>query len=373
MHPTTVQPETWVVAGGRPSLIGEPLNTPLIAASNFALGGGPAYARDDGTPTWDAFEVLVGGLESATAISFASGMAAIAAVFDLLPVGAHVVWPDDCYQAVAGLVSTGETAGRLTSTRLSVADTDAWCRAAEHCDLMWIESPSNPLLTVADLATLGDADRRPGSMLVVDNSLAGPLAQRPLDVGADIAVQSATKHIGGHSDLLCGVATTRSDRLATRLREQRELRGATPGVLETYLAARGIRTLALRHDASQRSAGELAERLEGHAGVTRVRYPGLRTHPTHSIAAAQLKGFGTVISFDVAGGAEPADEICRRIQLIRHATSFGAVESTLERRAAVPGQEHLPPGLLRLSVGIEHVDDIWNDLSQALATLNRPQ
>jgi cystathionine gamma-synthase len=293
-------------------------------------------------------------------------MAAIAAVLDQLPVGARIVWPDDCYQGVARLITDGERLGRWTATRLAVDDTDAWLAAVATADLTWIESPSNPLLHVADLRRIADAARPDGSILAIDNTLAGPLAQQPLELGVDIAVQSATKHLGGHSDLLCGVATTRRSELAAALRKHRELRGATPGTLETYLATRGIRTYALRAAAAAAAALELAHRLEAHQRVAVVRYPGLASHGTHRIARAHLANFGSIISFDVAGGATAADAVCRQVRLIHHATSFGAVESTIERRAAVPGQEHLPAGLLRLSVGIEHIEDIWDDLHQAL-------
>lgn len=369
MHYMTQQRQrmaTTAVAAGRPTSPGAPLNEPLVLASNFVLDGGRAYSRDDGTPTWVAFETVVGALEQAEAVSFGSGMAAIAAVFDLLPVGARIAWPDDCYQGVAGLIADGERLGRWTADRLAVGDTDAWCAAAAGADLVWVESPSNPLLVVADLRRIASVPRPEGSILAIDNTLAGPLAQQPLDLGFDVAVQSATKHLGGHSDLLCGVATTRRPELARRLRRHRELRGATPGSLETYLATRGIRTYALRAATAAASAFELAHRLEAHERVERVRHPGLASHPTHHVAEQHLTNFGSVISFDVVGGAPAADDACRRVRVVRHATSFGAVESTIERRAAVPGQEHLPPGLLRLSVGIEHVEDLWDDLVQAL-------
>jgi cystathionine gamma-synthase len=358
--------ETRAVVAGRPTSEGAPLNEPMVLASNFVLGGDRDYSRDDGTPTWQAFEAVVGSLEDAEAVAFSSGMAAIAAVFDQLPVGARIVWPDDCYQGVAGMIADGEHLGRWTATRLAVEDTDGWCEAAETADLVWIESPSNPLLTVGDLRRISSTPRPARSLLAVDNTMAGPLGQQPLQLGVDIAVQSATKHLGGHSDLLCGVATTKRPELADRLRRHRELRGATPGTLETFLATRGVRTYPLRAAAAAESAQKLANRLETHQRVERVRYPGLASHPTHHVAAQQLNSFGTIISFDVVGGATAADEVCARVQLVRHATSFGAVESTIERRAAVPGQHHLPPGLLRLSVGIEHVDDLWDDLSQAL-------
>jgi cystathionine gamma-synthase len=358
--------ETRAVSAGRATGAGEPLNEPLCPASNFLLGGDREYSRDDGTPTWEAFETVVGSLEDAEAVAFSSGMAAVAAVFDQLPVGARIVWPEDCYQGVAGMITDGERLGRWTATLLAVDDTDAWCETAGTADLVWIESPSNPLLEVADLRRIGSARRAPGSILAADNTLAGPLGQQPLDLGVDVVVQSATKHLGGHSDLLCGVATTRRPDLADQLRRHRELHGATPGTLETYLATRGIRTYPLRATAAAAAANELANRLEGHPRVERVRYPGLASHATHQIATQHLTTFGSVISFDVAGGAPAADHLCARLQVVRHATSFGAVESTIERRAAIPGQHHLPAGLLRLSVGLEHVEDLWDDLQQAL-------
>ncbi len=366
MDPSEYSAATWVVAAGRGTDPGAPLNVPLVAASTFTLDGDRAYARDDGTPTWDALERLVGGLDHGEAVAFSSGMAAIAAVFDQLHVGARIVWPTDCYHGVAGLIHHGEQHGRWVTTRLALEATSDWCAAAQEADLLWIESPSNPLLTVADLHRIGASARRPGLLLVVDNTLAGPLLQQPLDHGADIVIHSATKHLGGHSDLLCGIATTRRPELAHELRQRRELAGATPGTLEAFLVARGIRTLALRTERSNHTALELARRLEAHPAVTRVRHPGLASHPTHEIAAGQLSGYGSVISFDIAGDAQAADAICSSLALIRHATSFGAVESTIERRAAVPGQEHLPASLLRLSVGIEDPEDIWNDLVQAL-------
>jgi cystathionine gamma-synthase len=357
---------TRAVTAGRPSSAGAPLNEPLVPASNFVLGGDRGYSRDGGTPTWAAFEAVVGALEDAEAVAFSSGMAAITAVLDQLPAGSRIVWPDDCYQGVAGMIADGERLGRWVTTRLPVDDTDAWCEVAATADLVWIESPSNPLLHVADLRRIAVAPRPADSILAMDNTLAGPLAQQPLDLDVDIAVQSATKHLGGHSDLLCGVATTRRPDLARRLRKHRELRGATPGALEAFLATRGVRTYHLRSAAAAATAQELAGRLDGHEKIELVRYPGLESHPSHQVAKRHLANFGSVISFDVAGGAVGADQVCRCVQLIRHATSFGAVESTIERRAAVPGQEHLPPGLLRLSVGIEHVEDLWDDLSQAL-------
>ncbi|MCA0353113.1 MAG: PLP-dependent transferase [Chloroflexi bacterium] len=363
----SIKPESWLVSAGRGSQPGDPLNVPLVPASNFIIGSGREYSRDDGTPTWEALEAVVGGLEGGEALAFASGMAAIAAVFDQLAVGSQVVLPDDCYQGVAGLAAAGQQRGRWSVQRVAVDDPEAWVRACADADLIWLESPSNPLLTVADLELICAAPRKPSAIVGVDNTFATPLNQQPLAFGATVAIQSATKFIGGHSDLLAGVATTNDAALWHALKKSRELTGATPGTLEAYLAVRGARTLAVRLQRAQQTAMLLAERLEAHPQIMRVRYPGLRSHPTYAVAQRVLKGFGTIISFDVLGGAVAADRVCQQVKLIHHATSLGAVESTMERRAAIPGQEHLPPALLRLSVGIEDADDLWHDLSTAIA------
>lgn len=364
---THLQPDSWLVTAGRSSEPGAPLNVPLVPASNFIIGGKREYSRDDGTPTWEALEELVGGLESGRAVAFASGMAAIAAVFDQLHAGATVVLPDDCYQGVAGLAAAGAERGRWSVLRVALHDTPRWITACRTADLVWLESPSNPLLGVADLEAICAAPRKPGAVVAVDNTFATPLNQRPLDFGATVSLQSATKFIGGHSDLLAGVATTKDEACWHALKKSRELTGATPGTLESFLAVRGARTMALRLQRSQQSAMVLAERLAAHPAVEVARYPGLASHPTHATAKRVLKGYGTIISFDVRGGAAAANAVCRRTGLIRHATSLGAVESTMERRSAIPGQEHLPHSLLRLSVGIEDAEDLWRDLDSALA------
>ena len=348
--------DSWLVSAGRDPRPGAPLNVPPIPASNFRLGEERSYSRDDGTTGWEALEEIVGGLEGGSSLAFASGMAAIAAIFDQLPTGAVVVLPDDCYQGVAGLAVAGERRGRWTVERVAVTDTDGWVGLCGTADLVWLESPSNPLLTVGDVDTICGAPRRPGTLVAVDNTFATPLNQRPLALGAD------------HSDLLGGVVSARDPELLAALRHSRTLTGGTPGTLEAFLAVRGARTLALRLERAQRNASILAERLERHPNVTRTRSPGLPGHPTHEAARRQLAGFGTLVSFDVRGDAAAADAVCANLRLIQHATSLGAVESTIERRAAVSGQEHLPETLLRLSVGIEGVEDLWRDLERGLSS-----
>ena len=365
----SLQPDSLVVTAGRDDSISAPLNVPLVPASNYILGGGIGYSRDDATPTWDALESIVGGLEQAHCVAFSSGMAAIAAIFSHLRQGAIISLPDDCYQGVVGLAKDGADKGFWQCQRIPVEDTSSWLEACRTSDLIWLESPSNPLLKVAELDVICKADRKPGAIIAVDNTLATAFNQKPIELGADLAVQSATKFIGGHSDLLSGVVTTKDDKLNESLRKYRSLHGATPGNLEAFLASRGARTLAIRLEKAQSSAIKVAQWLDNHPCITQVRYPGLPSHPQHEVASRLLSDFGTLISFDLIGTAETTDEVCSRVKLIRHATSLGGVESTMERRAAVPGQTHLPPTMLRLCIGIENADDLIADLDNAFALL----
>jgi len=366
-----IRPETVAVTAGRPpSVPGEPMNVPLVLASNFRAGSAEApvneYSRDGGTASWQALEDAVGALEGGKALAFGSGMGAAAAILELVPTGAHVVVPTDSYAGVRALLAEGAAHGRWKVSQVDITDTAATKEAAWAADLLWLESPTNPLIDVADLPELCRFGNGTGALVVVDNTFATPLGQRPLAFGADVVLHSATKFIGGHSDLLLGLAVTGDPALAARLVTRRRFGGALPGALEAYLALRGLRTMAVRLARSQESAGVLAERLRAHPAVTRVRYPGLPDDPGHQRAIAQMTGFGAMLSFEVLGGAGPADAVCAAVRIVTSATSLGGVESTMERRAKLAGQEHVPPGLLRLSVGIEHVEDLWEDLDRAL-------
>jgi cystathionine gamma-synthase len=344
-----VKPETWAIVAGRPApLPGATLNTAVVAASTYVLGSERIYSRNEATEGWESFEAMLGGLEGGEAVAFSSGMAACAAVLGQLPSRAHVVLGDDCYQGVAGIAEAGARTHQWHVERLPAAD-PLWLRRAAEADLLWLESPSNPLLEVADLATICSAPRGPRTRVVVDNTFATPMLQRPLELGADIVVHSATKLIGGHSDLLLGAAVTADPEELRQLRTARSLNGATPGMLECFLALRGSRTLALRLRQAQRSAKQLVAHLIEHPAVGRVRYP----------------EFGTIVSFELADAAA-ADRACRATRIIRHATSLGGVETCMERRSAHPGQEHIPAGLIRLSTGCEDVEDLWRDLAAAL-------
>jgi cystathionine gamma-synthase len=359
--------ESWLVKAGRPEGEGSPLNVPMVPASNFLKGAGVQYSREDSTPTWNALETIVGGLEGGESVAFSSGMAAASAVFERLASGSRIALADDCYQGVVKLATRGEAQGRWTVRRVGVTDTAGWQEALLDCDLIWLESPSNPLLVLADLKAICAAPRKPGAVLAIDNTVATPLNQQPLLLGADVSMQSGTKFIGGHSDLLMGILSTNDPELASEFRAARLLHGATPGVMEAFLATRGIRTLAIRLERAEQNAMVLAHFLAQHAALENIRYPGLEQHPQHQLAKQQMKGFGSIISFDVKAGATAADLLCDSTNLISHATSLGSVESTMERRSAQLGQEHLAPGLIRLSVGIESAAELEADLDQALS------
>lgn len=361
-------PESFVVSAGRSRIPGEPLNVPPVLASNFYLPSERIYARGEGTPTIDAFEAIMGGLEGGKALAFSSGMAAVAAVLHRLPVGAVLAVPEDPYHGVKGLAEEGEQQGRWKALRLDLRDTEAWVESALTADLLWLESPANPLITIADLPTICGAPRKAGTIVAVDSTFATPLVQKPLDLGADVVMHSATKFIGGHSDLMGGVLATKDDALHEEMANRRKLSGGLIGAMEAFLATRGVRTLALRIERAQANAMEMAKRLAAHPEITKVRYPGLPDDENHQVAKTFMAGFGPMLSFETTGDGERANRFCEAAMLINHATSLGGVESTMERRAVIPGQETIPETLIRFSVGCENVEDLWRDLDQALAT-----
>jgi cystathionine gamma-synthase len=346
------------------------VSPPLTLTSTYRAGGGATYGRDHNS-TWGAFEAALGGLEGGTALAFSSGMAAIAAVLESLPLGSGVVMPTDAYQGTRLLLGDMVTEGRLAIRAVDIADTDATLAACAEVaglgagGLLWIESPTNPLLAIADLSSLTAGAQEQGLQVAVDSTIATPLLQRPLDLGADVVVHSVTKLLAGHSDVVMGAAVTRESAMIADLTRRRSLRGAIPGPFETLLALRGMRTLAVRLERAQANSAELARRLAARSGVYGVRYPGLPDHPGHELARKQMRGFGAMIAFEVTGGAEAAEALCQALRVIIPATSLGGVESLIERRGRYPAESHLSPALLRLSVGIEHVEDLWADLDQA--------
>jgi cystathionine gamma-synthase len=330
------------------------------------------YGRQ-GNDSTAAFEAAVGALEGGRTVSFSSGMAASSALVEGLPTGSVIVLPDRFYNYQRVLFDTQVTLGRARLRVVDITDTEATVAALDEAahgaaGLLWLEIPTNPRLTVPDLPALTAAARDRGLLSVVDATLATPLGIRPLEHGADVALHSATKWIAGHSDVLMGVLSVSDDALYQALVTRRNLTGAVPGALESFLALRGLRTLAVRLERCCANAAVLAGRLAEHPAVSTVDYLGFADHPQADRVAKLLNHSGAVISFSVASVAQ-ADELCRRVRLITHATSLGGVETLIERRGRYPGElaQGTPPELLRLSVGIEHAEDLWADLAQALA------
>ncbi|ADB33859.1 Cys/Met metabolism pyridoxal-phosphate-dependent protein [Kribbella flavida DSM 17836] len=362
-----LDPSTVVVHAGRPERVPDaPLGGSPVFSSTYLAGGQRGYGRFD-NDAWAALEQTLGALEGGRGLTFASGMAAVAALLDLVPVGGRVVAPQHAYSGVLGLLDQQASTGRVQLQRVDIADTEAVTAAVAGADLLWIESPTNPAMEVADLPALCAAGRAAGTTVVVDNTFATPLLQRPLAVGADVVMHSATKFIAGHSDVVLGAIVTADDKLWTALETKRRSLGAIPGPMEAWLALRGLRTLALRLDRAQANAAFLAERLLEHPRVSRVRYPGLPDDPGHVRAKQQMSGFGAILAIELGGDADRAQRVCESTKLWVHATSVGGVESMLERRRRWPAEvPTIPADLIRLSVGIEHPNDLWTDLAQAL-------
>ncbi|GAA4516984.1 aminotransferase class I/II-fold pyridoxal phosphate-dependent enzyme [Brevibacterium yomogidense] len=360
------------------------MNPPITISSTYVgtgevASGARAYGRYS-NPTWDPFEDALARLEGADvpALLYGSGLAAIASALDLVAPGGTVVMPAHTYQgALLGAQETART-GRFDLVTVDIADTQdviaAVRKAAEDTAsltherpvLLWIESPTNPMLEVADLPTLVEAAKASGAFVVVDNTFATPLLQRPLEIGADVVVHSVTKYLAGHSDVVLGACVPAEAPVREGLLHHRSIQGAIAGPFEAWLGLRGLRTLALRVERSGDNALVLAERLEAHPAVRAIRYPGLRGDPGHERAAAQMDGFGAIISIDV-GSTEAADQVVDHCELWTPATSLGGVESLLERRRRHTAEpETVPEGLIRLSVGIEDVEDLWDDIRAAL-------
>jgi cystathionine gamma-lyase len=345
---------------------GEPLAPPLIAASTYFLSGDPAgasfaYGRV-ANPTWSALEEAYETVGRAPCIAFGSGMAACAAVFDaLLPRGACIVLPSDGYYGLRTLARARGVDARLVSSSDPLAFAEA-AAAAPGPAMVWVETPSNPGLEVVDLAATARACRDAKALFVVDNTLATAAGQDPFAFGADVAIVSATKATSGHSDAVIGLAATRDPATLEKLRAARTIGGAIPGALESWLCLRGLKTLEVRLARSSESALAIAREL---ARQLPVRYPGLPEHPQHALAARQMTQFGPVLTFDL-GTQKRAEHFCARLEQIAEATSFGGVESTLERRARWPGDD-VSPGLIRMSVGLESPELLLADLRAALA------
>ncbi|MBC7630929.1 PLP-dependent aspartate aminotransferase family protein [Aeromicrobium sp.] len=355
MHGHDLSPSTIAVGAGRPDRVpGGPLNAPITLASALVPGGASEYGRQ-GNPTWDSFETVLGALEGGRALAFASGIAATTALFDLVPAKAAVVAPRHAYYGTIAQLQERARRGQIELRLVDIDNTQQVIDASESAALVWIESPTNPSLEIADIEAITRASARSGTAVAVDNTFATPLRQRPLDLGADFVVHSASKLLSGHSDVILGAVVTNSDRAHDAIQKRRTMLGAIPGAMETWLAARGIRTLHVRLDRAESNARELHKRLSASRHITRCRYP----------------GFGTIIAFEVVAGADVAQKMTEQSDIITYATSLGGVESTWERRRRHPGEpSSVPESLIRLSVGIEDVEDLWIDIRNVLATFN---
>lgn len=330
---------------------------------------GYLYSRMD-NPNRRVLEQSLAALERGTdAFAFASGMAAVAAVLQTLRAGDHVIMPDDAYYTV--LLLTEDIFGPfgITCTRVDQSDLEQVRAAIQpNTKLIWMETPSNPLLKLADIEAIAKIAHEHTALCVVDNTWGTPVLQNPLVLGADIVMHSTTKYFGGHSDLLGGALIINNNpSLGERLRKIQKIVGAVPSAFDCWLVARGIRTLALRVRAQTQSAQQLAEYLSRHKKIESVSYPGLPSHPQYAIAKKQMSAPGAMLSIQIAGGKLEAMQLADNLKLFTHATSLGGVESLIEHRKSVEGDTSTTPdNLLRISVGIEHYTDLIADFEQAL-------
>jgi cystathionine gamma-synthase len=379
--------ETVVVAAGRPPRKrDEPVNQPIVLSSTY-FGTGPLGDGDRGygrysNPTWDPFEEALSQLEGASlpGLLYASGLAAVSSALSLIPAGGVLVMPSHSYAGSLVMATELAEKGLFELRTVDIADTDAVKALLAPADgkaasMLWLESPTNPMLGIADIRELTDAAHEAGAFVVTDNTFSTPLVQQPLSLGSDVVLHSVTKYLSGHSDVVLGALVTSDAKIRTKLLHHRIIHGGIAGPFEAWLALRGLRTLALRIERSQASAAVLAERLSRHPRIESIRFPGLATDPGHERAKSQMKSFGSVLCVQIApagglSGADTADKLVRALQLWLPATSLGGVESLIERRrrhAAEPVS--VPDNLVRLSVGIENVEDLWADLEQALDAL----
>lgn len=368
-------------AGQQPDPTTGAVIVPIHPSSTFvqdgvgATRGGYEYSRS-ANPTRTALQECLAALEGGRdAFAFGSGMGAADVLMRvLLRPGDHVVIPNDAYGGTFRLVDKVLTPWGVEYTPVDLGDIDA-LRAAMRptTRLVWSETPTNPLLGIADIAALADVTRAAGARLVVDNTFASPYLQQPLALGADVVLHSTTKYVGGHSDVVGGALVTADDELADGLRFTQNAVGSVPGPFDAWLTLRGVKTLAVRMERHCDNAERVVELLAGHPGVAQVLYPGLPEHPGHEIAAKQMRRFGGMVSFRVAGGREAALRVCAATELFTLAESLGGVESLIEHPGQMTHQSvvgsplQVPDDLVRLSVGIEDADDLLDDLRQALA------
>ncbi len=360
-----------VHAGLPPAAQGAPLLAGPVLAAPYHLAGARdaspyGYGRD-ANPTWEALEAAVGELEGGHAVAYPSGMAATGAALEwALASGGALVAPSDGYPGIR-LVAAERWEPAGTAVRLVPTDTSAILEALEGAAAVWLETPSNPGLDVCDIRAVAEAAHAAGALVLVDNTLATPLGQRPLELGADLSMVAGTKALAGHSDLLLGLVSVRDEATAAELRRRRSRSGAVPGPFEAWLAHRSLPTLALRLHRQQDNALALARMLQARDDVRDVRYPGLPDDPAHALAARQMSGFGPVLGFTLAG-EDAAQAFLAGLDLVAEATSFGGVHSTAERRLRW-GTDQVAPGFIRFSCGVEDAEDLLADVARSLDAL----
>jgi cystathionine gamma-synthase len=346
------------------------LSTTFERAADGSYPTGFAYIRES-SPNRAALETALADLEGGqAAFAFSSGMAAIDAALRTLNPGEHVIFPDEIYYGVRSLLAQVYPAGQIAYDFVDMTSPDAVRNAIRpNTRLVWMETPSNPSLKVADIAAIAAIVHDAGAWCAVDNTWATPVLQNPLALGADMVMHSTTKYIGGHSDVLGGALVVReSGALAEKLAHIQHHGGAVPAPFDCWLLLRSMATLPLRARAQSETAGRIAAFLAGHPAVARVHYPGLETHPGHTVAARQMRAFGGMLSFEMGGGREAAFTLAAGLKLITRATSLGGVESLIEHRRSIEGPASATPdSLLRMSAGLEHADDLIADLDAALS------
>jgi cystathionine gamma-lyase len=362
-------PSTRAVHAGLPaSEQGAPIAPGPVLAAPYHLQGEKdaapyGYGRD-ANPTWTAVEAALGALEDAESVLFSSGMAALCAVVEpALGAGDVLVAVHDGYPGIRN-VANDRLAPRGVEIRFVPTDTDAIVAACDGATLVWVETPANPALDVCDIAAVADAAHAAGARLAVDNTLATPLGQRPLELGADAVMYSATKSLSGHSDLVLGAVALRDPQWAATLRKHRSQGGAIPGPFEAWLLHRSLATLELRLERQSANALALARFLRARPDVLDVRHPGLEDHPQHALATRQMRRFGPLVGFTL-DGAERAQRFLAACELVAEATSFGGVHSTAERRARW-ATDDVADGFIRFSAGCEDLEDLLADVEQAL-------
>ena len=345
------------------------LSTTFEKAGDGSLPGGFLYGRSN-NPNRESLENALASLEEgAAALAFASGSAATLALFQSLSPGDHVIAPEDAYYGTSALLTNHLSSWNLKSTLVDMRDLAAIQRAVTPATkLIWAETPSNPLLNITDLRGVAAIAQKAGALFACDNTWATPLLQQPLKLGADVSMHSVTKYLSGHSDVLSGALVFReAGPLFEKLRSIQRDGGMVPSPFECWLTLRGLQTFPYRVRAHTENARRVAEFLNTQPQIEAVHYPGLKSHPGHKIAASQMSGFGGMMSIQVKGGRAEAFKLCAAVKLFTHATSLGGTHSLIEHRASVEGAAtHSPENLLRLSIGLEHPDDLIEDLQQAL-------